>query len=61
MSNIQRVILSPCTGICALDLQGMCEGCYRTGHEIASWSAYSDDQRTHIMNVVLPGRELQRA
>ena len=30
-----RAILSPCTGVCCLDEQGLCEGCYRTGNEIA--------------------------
>ena len=61
MSNFQRAILSPCIGICALDEQGLCEGCHRTGHEIASWSVYSDDQRMHIMETILPKRESQRA
>lgn len=59
--SIQRAILSPCVGICALDEQGMCEGCHRTTHEIASWSVYNDDQRAYIMDTVLPKRESQRA
>jgi len=60
-NNFQRAILSPCIGICVLDQQGLCEGCHRSVHEIASWSAYSDDQRAHIMDSILPGRESQRA
>ncbi|HPO24425.1 MAG TPA: DUF1289 domain-containing protein [Arenimonas sp.] len=57
MSNFQRAIQSPCIGICMLDEQGLCEGCYRTSHEIASWSLYNDEQRAHIMDAVLPARE----
>jgi len=59
-NNSARAILSPCIGICVLDEQGLCEGCHRTGNEIASWSAYDDDQRAHIMDTILPKRELQR-
>ena len=59
-NNTQRAILSPCIGICVLDEQGLCEGCHRSGHEVAAWSAYSDDQRAYIMDTVLPKRELQR-
>ena len=58
--NSTRAILSPCIGICVLDEQGLCEGCHRTGNEIGSWSAYNDAQRAHIMDTILPKRELQR-
>ena len=47
-------------GICVLDEQDLCEGCLRTGNEIASWSIYNDDQRAHIMDTILPKRALQR-
>lgn len=55
------VVLSPCVGICSLDAQGLCEGCHRTTAEIARWSQMNDDERLHLMDVVLPGREAQRA
>jgi predicted Fe-S protein YdhL (DUF1289 family) len=29
---------SPCINICTLDEHGVCQGCYRTLQEIASWS-----------------------
>lgn len=61
MSMIQRAILSPCIGVCELDQQGLCAGCHRTSHEIASWSLYSDDQRAYVMEKILPMRESQRA
>ncbi|HET7757607.1 MAG TPA: DUF1289 domain-containing protein [Steroidobacteraceae bacterium] len=32
---------SPCIGSCALDEQGYCIGCLRTGEEIGRWSSLS--------------------
>lgn len=55
-----RAVLSPCVGICSLDAQGLCEGCHRTSAEIAHWSQMNDDERLHLMDVVLPRREAQR-
>jgi predicted Fe-S protein YdhL (DUF1289 family) len=56
-----RAVLSPCVGICSLDAQGLCEGCHRTTAEIARWSQMNDDERLHLMDIVLPRREAQRA
>jgi hypothetical protein len=53
-------ILTPCIGICALDAQGYCEGCHRTGDEIARWSLMSPSERARMMREVLPQREAQR-
>lgn len=53
-------ILSPCIGICSLDAAGCCEGCFRTGDEIAAWTLMTDEQRGHLMDVVLPQRESAR-
>ena len=55
-----RAVLSPCIGICALDAQGLCEGCLRTSSEIAAWPHMNDDQRLRLIEVVLPQREAQR-
>jgi len=52
-----QAILSPCVGICRLDARGFCEGCYRTGDEIARWRNMSDTERSHYMDVLLPARE----
>jgi uncharacterized protein len=54
----QQAILSPCIGICRLDSRGYCEGCLRTGDEIARWRGMSEIERTHYMDVVLPAREI---
>ncbi|MBN8726892.1 MAG: DUF1289 domain-containing protein [Xanthomonadales bacterium] len=56
MSPSTVPILSPCTGICHLDDAGLCEGCRRTGGEIAAWSSMDDEERRRIMDEVLPRR-----
>lgn len=56
-----RAVLSPCTGVCSLDAQGLCEGCHRTAPEIAAWLHMDDSQRLHLIEVELPRREAQRA
>ena len=55
-----RAVLSPCIGVCSLDLQGLCEGCHRSPIEIAHWLQMDDDERLHLMEVVLPKRQAQR-
>ena len=55
-----RAVLSPCVGICSLGEDGLCDGCHRTSGEIARWSQMNDDERLHLMEVVLPRREAQR-
>lgn len=54
-------MLTPCIGVCSLDPQGYCDGCFRTGQEIAAWLQMSDAQRAHLMDVVLPAREAARS
>jgi predicted Fe-S protein YdhL (DUF1289 family) len=49
--------LTPCTGVCRLDARGLCEGCLRTGDEIARWSTMDDAQKLWIMDDVLPHRQ----
>lgn len=50
-------ILTPCIGICTLAANGLCEGCFRTGDEIAAWRTLDDEERRRIMEDVLPARE----
>ena len=52
----QKPILTPCIGICTLDARGLCEGCGRTGEEIARWMYMSAAERAHLMQDVLPRR-----
>ena len=53
-------VITPCIGICTLGPDGLCDGCYRTGDEIAQWSQLPDLERLAIMNEVLPAREATR-
>ena len=53
----QKPILTPCIGICTLDAHGLCEGCRRSGEEIARWMYMSEIERAHLMDEVLPQRK----
>ncbi len=55
--TIARPVLTPCIGVCTLDPTGHCDGCLRTGDEIAGWMSMDDAQRLHMMDVMLPARE----
>jgi len=55
-STPPKPILTPCIGICTLDARGLCEGCRRTGEEIARWMYMSDAERQHLIQDVLPSR-----
>lgn len=50
-------MLTPCIGVCELNSSGLCNGCLRTGDEIARWSLMSDAERKRLMEQVLPQRE----
>jgi uncharacterized protein len=50
--------LTPCIGVCRLDARGYCEGCRRTGGEIAYWRNMDDAERLHYMREVLPARKV---
>jgi len=58
---LMKAILSPCIGVCTLDARGQCTGCFRSSEEIANWVRYSEAQRAHLMDEVLPQREDSRA
>lgn len=60
MNTFFRAVLSPCIGVCSLDDDGFCQGCHRTGAEIARWPHMNDDERLRMMEDVLPGRESRR-
>ncbi len=60
MNTVFRAVQSPCIGVCTLNDEGLCDGCLRTGDEIAGWLAMDDAQREHLMDTVLPEREARR-
>jgi predicted Fe-S protein YdhL (DUF1289 family) len=48
-ASLQRLVLSPCVGVCRLGDDGLCEGCGRTTTEIAAWPAMDDAARLRVM------------
>lgn len=41
---------TPCIRVCLLDpVTGLCEGCGRTGREIADWYRLAEEERQRIM------------
>lgn len=40
---------SPCIGVCALNPEDICDGCYRTAEEITYWSNYGDEEKREIL------------
>lgn len=50
-------VLTPCIGVCTMNARGLCDGCFRTLEEIATWSQMDDARRTELMDKTLPTRE----
>lgn len=55
-SPVRVAPLTPCIGICRLDARGYCEGCLRSGEEIARWRGMDDTERLRYMREILPAR-----
>lgn len=53
-------VISPCIGLCSLDNEGLCEGCFRTQGEITRWPDLDASERRRLMDEVLPVREAAR-
>ena len=46
-------MISPCIGICQIDLcSRYCKGCYRTIDEISEWYFATDDEKKQIINAI---------
>ena len=49
-------IATPCIKVCIVDGEsGLCLGCFRTLHEVAAWTQYSDQERAQLI-AELPAR-----
>jgi predicted Fe-S protein YdhL (DUF1289 family) len=48
-SDMKTPLPTPCTGVCAIGDDGLCEGCLRTIDEIAGWAVMGDDERSSLM------------
>ena len=52
MAACITAIQSPCIGLCRLNEQDMCVGCYRSIDEISCWSQASDVCKLQILENV---------
>ncbi|MFT5519811.1 MAG: putative Fe-S protein YdhL (DUF1289 family) [Enterobacterales bacterium] len=50
--DVEAPIKSPCISICALDSQGLCTGCFRTGEEIRDWGNSTNQQRRNVLGLI---------
>ena len=41
--------ISPCTKVCRIGTDGLCDGCHRTRDEIAIWGLIDDDRARALM------------
>jgi len=55
-------IASPCINVCRMSAaSGLCEGCYRSLDEIATWSGCDDAAKLRILEAVAQRRAAQPA
>jgi predicted Fe-S protein YdhL (DUF1289 family) len=47
-SNVSAAVPSPCSGVCRLDEQKVCLGCFRHVEDIREWRS-ADDQRRRVI------------
>lgn len=50
MMNSINEIASPCVGVCQLDEQRVCVGCWRSIDEIAAWRSMNNDEKLTALN-----------
>jgi prolyl-tRNA editing enzyme YbaK/EbsC (Cys-tRNA(Pro) deacylase)/predicted Fe-S protein YdhL (DUF1289 family) len=44
---------SPCISVCRMNAGGLCEGCFRTGAEIAAWGQASDAHKRQVWDSIV--------
>ncbi len=45
----EQSVKSPCIAVCVLDVDDICEGCFRSGEEITDWFMADDEQKREIL------------
>lgn len=50
--SVDSQMASPCTGVCKLDANNVCLGCFRTGHEIRVWRDLDSAQKYVVLERV---------
>lgn len=48
----EDMVLSPCVGVCALDDDDVCIGCWRSGEEISRWGYLDSAGKRAILKKV---------
>ena len=49
-----RRVPSPCISVCRMDaVTGLCEGCFRTLDEVASWSMATDEEKRALWKLLV--------
>jgi len=50
MNTKKDYVYSPCLGVCVLDTDEMCIGCFRLLTEIQWWDTFDQKERKHIVD-----------
>jgi predicted Fe-S protein YdhL (DUF1289 family) len=50
--SVANKVRSPCVSICALNEEGVCIGCHRSGDEIMSWMQLNNEERREVLRLV---------
>lgn len=49
VSESEKPVASPCVGVCALDINDICEGCFRSVSEIARWAGMDNEEKRRVV------------
>lgn len=49
MADVSSTIDSPCIGVCAVNADNICLGCYRSLAEIGAWLHLDDPARADVL------------
>lgn len=44
-------VKSPCISVCVLDVDDVCEGCYRTAAEITEWTVLDEVGKREVLRL----------
>ncbi len=44
-------VVSPCIGVCVLNMEDVCEGCFRTVEEIGQWGELSQVEQRDVVRL----------
>ena len=47
----ENEVKSPCIGVCVLDIEDVCEGCFRTAAEVGDWTSFNAEQQRQVVEL----------